>query len=82
MLRSACDTFTEKTRHVAADAAAAKSDVVAIAAGSRHCVALKRDGSIVTWGATGFPKVGVTTVPAGLQHLAQEQAEKAVTPRL
>jgi len=42
----------------------AKSGVVAIAAGDRHSVALKGDGSVVGWGITNIS--GLTTVPVGL----------------
>jgi alpha-tubulin suppressor-like RCC1 family protein len=41
----------------------ALSDVVAIAAGYEHSLALKADGTVVTWGQDGF---GLSTVPEGL----------------
>ena len=39
------------------------SGVVAMAAGTKHTVALKQDGTVVAWGSDSF---GQTTVPAGL----------------
>jgi hypothetical protein len=46
--------------------AAAKSEVVAIAAGIFHCVALKSDGSLVTWGGNvnGEVKLPASLPPA------------------
>jgi hypothetical protein len=41
-------------------------NVVAIAAGWYHSVALKNDGTVVAWGYTGS---GVSTVPAGLANV-------------
>lgn len=40
--------------------------MVAIAAGSDHCVALKSDGSVVVWGYSG---AGQTTVPSQLRNV-------------
>src|SRR3954467_12504520 len=42
---------------------AAQSDVTAIAAGSYHIVALKNDGSVLSWG----DNAGQTTVPIAAQ---------------
>lgn len=39
--------------------------ITAVAAGSTHSLALKRDGTVVAWGAVG-DDFGQTTVPAGL----------------
>ncbi|HKQ39668.1 MAG TPA: hypothetical protein VJ063_16445, partial [Verrucomicrobiae bacterium] len=39
------------------------NNVVTIAAGNAHSMALKADGTVVAWGANGF---GQSTVPAGL----------------
>jgi hypothetical protein len=57
---------------------AAASGVVAIAAGSNHSLALKRDGSVVAWGCRGnefgqctVPAAaasGVSAISAGLHH--------------
>jgi PASTA domain/Regulator of chromosome condensation (RCC1) repeat len=43
--------------------AAAQSGVVAIAAGSSHSLALKRDGSVVAWGCAGEDDRGQCSVP-------------------
>ena len=43
------------------------SNVVAIAAGGYHSLALKSDGTVVGWGDNGY---GQTTVPAGLSNVA------------
>ena len=42
------------------------SNVVAIAAGDSHSLALKSDGTVVAWGYNGE---GQTTVPAGLSNV-------------
>ncbi|HXI73859.1 MAG TPA: hypothetical protein VNN22_26245 [Verrucomicrobiae bacterium] len=42
------------------------SNVVAIAAGSQHSVALKSDGTVVAWGNNAF---GQTNVPSGLSNV-------------
>jgi len=42
------------------------SDVTAIAAGGYHCLALKRDKTVVAWGSNG---VGQLAVPAGLSDV-------------
>jgi len=39
---------------------------VAIATGDYHCLALKRDGTVVLW---GFNTVGQCTVPTGLSNV-------------
>jgi hypothetical protein len=39
------------------------SNVMAIAAGGHHCLALKRDGTVVAWGSDDY---GQTNVPPGL----------------
>jgi alpha-tubulin suppressor-like RCC1 family protein len=41
-------------------------DIVAVAAGDTHCLALKADGTVVAWGANW---AGQATVPAGLNHV-------------
>ncbi|NIP95250.1 MAG: hypothetical protein GWO24_18110, partial [Akkermansiaceae bacterium] len=55
---------------------AARSGVVAIAAGWSYSMALKNDGSVVAWGANGFGQAtvpvearrGVVAIAAGLYH--------------
>ena len=42
------------------------SNVVAIAAGYYHSLALKTDGTVVAWGYNGY---GQTNVPAGLSNV-------------
>jgi len=42
------------------------SGVIAIAAGYYHSLALKSDGTVVAWGATGVVDYGQADVPAGL----------------
>src|SRR5262249_6912019 len=42
------------------------SNVTAIAAGEYHSLALKRDGSVVTWGDNSFSQ---SSVPAGLSNV-------------
>ena len=42
------------------------TNVVAIAAGDRHCLALRSNGTVVAWGGSVFPEV--THVPAGLTN--------------
>jgi hypothetical protein len=42
------------------------SNVVAIAAGSTHNLALKRDGTVIAWGRNTFAQ---TNVPAGLSNV-------------
>jgi hypothetical protein len=47
------------------------SNVVAVAAGSRHCLALKSDGTVVGWGAgpnnnDSNPERGQATIPSGM----------------
>ncbi|HRV03910.1 MAG TPA: hypothetical protein P5025_02530, partial [Candidatus Ratteibacteria bacterium] len=41
-------------------------DVIAIAAGSQHTVALKKDGTVVAW---GYNRDGQCNVPAGLKNV-------------
>ncbi len=41
-------------------------DAVALAAGPRHAIALKRDGSVASWGSNQY---GQTTLPAGLSNV-------------
>ena len=41
------------------------TDVTAVAAGYRHSLALKRDGTIVAWGDDQY---GQTTVPTDVHH--------------
>lgn len=55
------------------------SDVVAIAAGSNHSVALTRQGTIVAWGQNGF---GQSTVPAGLSEVVAIDAVDSYTHAL
>ncbi|UCG59163.1 MAG: hypothetical protein JSU70_06565 [Phycisphaerales bacterium] len=45
------------------------NDFVAIAAGSRHSLALRSDGSIVGWGAR-WPDYGQATAPEGYDFVA------------
>jgi alpha-tubulin suppressor-like RCC1 family protein len=45
----------------------AAGEAVAIAAGDRHCLALRTDGTVVAWGAS-FGGVVVVTVPPGLSN--------------
>jgi alpha-tubulin suppressor-like RCC1 family protein len=42
------------------------SNVVAISVGGRHCLALKRDGTVVAWGLNTY---GQTNVPEGLSNV-------------
>lgn len=47
------------------------SDVVQLAAGSEHCIALDRDGHLLSWGWNEHGSCGISTtenVSAGLQH--------------
>ena len=46
-------------------------DVVAISAGGYHALALKRDGTVVAWGANGF---GQSTVPSNVTDIKQISA--------
>ena len=52
----------EYIRHVPADL----TNAVAIAAGVRHCLALRADGTVVAWGANDF---GQTNVPTNLRGI-------------
>jgi Regulator of chromosome condensation (RCC1) repeat len=46
------------------------SNIVAIAAGHTHSLAIRTDGTVVAWGTNfGFPQYGQITVPAGLSNV-------------
>lgn len=47
------------------------TDVVAIAAGASHAVALKRDGSVVAWGANDYGQVSGPNVTQGTPVVVQ-----------
>lgn len=49
------------------------SNAVAIAAGDRHCLALKTDSTVVAWG-TSFGGAAVTNVPPGLSNVVEMAA--------
>jgi alpha-tubulin suppressor-like RCC1 family protein len=46
------------------------ADVVAIAAGGRHSIAAKRDGTVWTWGANSFGQLGNGLFSSAAQPLA------------
>ena len=49
------------------DVPAGLTGVVAISAGAYHSLALKSDGTVVTWGQNGDPQLAV---PAGLTDMS------------
>ncbi|MBI5774900.1 MAG: hypothetical protein HZA89_14305, partial [Verrucomicrobia bacterium] len=63
---------------------AAQSGVVASAAGRNHTVALKNDGSVVTWGSNGETDVpisaqsGVTAIASGQYHTVALKSDGSV----
>ncbi len=42
------------------------SDAVAICAGSKHSMALRKDGGLWAWGADGQSQLGIAVMPAGM----------------
>ncbi len=48
-------------------------NLVSVAAGETHAVALKADGTVVAWGSNTY---GATTVPAGLQDVVAVSASR------
>ena len=65
--------------------AAAKSGVIAIAAGYAHSLALKRDGSVVAWGCTRLAgaNVGQCDAPPAstVSAIAASSLSFAIVPR-
>jgi alpha-tubulin suppressor-like RCC1 family protein len=61
------------------------SDVVAIAAGDGHSLALKRDGTVVGWGyndvgqATGTPNINSPDISAGVVTLNSQILSKVIS---
>lgn len=43
------------------------TDVMAVAAGKQHSVALKSDGTVWVWGSNNFGQLGVTSIGTGMQ---------------
>ncbi len=53
--------FSTPANVVGPDGGGLLTDIVAIAAGHRHSVALRADGAVFAWGANNFGEVGVAT---------------------
>jgi YD repeat-containing protein len=54
--------------------------VIAIAAGDRHGLALRADGTLLAWGYNGYGQLGdSSTTQSGVPHLLREQNGGAIT---
>ena len=59
-------TLSEKTNGIVMVGGEVLSNIVAVSAGARHSLALKKDGNVVAWGDNS---VGQVTIPAGLSNV-------------